>query len=403
MRFAHLSDTHLGYRQYNLSEREEDFYASFREAVDKIIAADCDFVIHSGDLFDEARPHIRAMMEVSDAMDRFEEAGIEVFAVTGNHDRIIRRGSYPPHALYKRMNLLTLEVPWKEYKGILICGLPYIPKGYSNVLREKLGELAEKAKEFKKSILVLHQAIDKYLGFEEAYELKIGELPREFNYYAMGHVHFRRIDDFGRGKLAYPGSIDIWRADEVAEYEKNGKGVYLVETDDFSVKKIDLEGIRPFVSAAMKSADDITRIKARIKGPRKPVLRIAVEATASEYPWLYQRLGDELKGLALHLDVKKKTVEEMATELPGGKGVHDMLAEAMKDYGEEEIGFASELLDALSARDVEKALAVAEEFYGKWNQRRQEQIGEERPVDSGVKSTQKNARAVGQSSLEVFR
>lgn len=403
MRFAHLADTHLGYRQYNLSEREEDFYASFREAVEKIIAADCDFVIHSGDLFDEPRPHIRAMMEVGEAIDRFEEAGIEVFAVTGNHDRMIRRGSYPPHALYKRMNLLTPESPWREYKGMLICGLPYIPKGYSNVLKEKLGELAEKARGYEKSIIVLHQAVDKYLGFEGAYELKIGELPRDFNYYAMGHVHFRRIDVFGRGKLAYPGSLDVWRADELEEYEKNGKGFYLVDAEDLSVEKVDLEGIRPFVSAAMKSAEDIAGIKARIGGPRKPVLRVVVEASSSEYPWLYQSLSKDFRGLVLHLDVKRKIVEEIVAEPRRGISTRDMLSEDMKEYREEEIEFASEILDALSVKDIEKARAIAGEFYGKWSMRRGGEHIEEKPADSRVQSDQKGAGApVGQSSLEGF-
>lgn len=50
MKFAHLSDTHLGYRQYGLIEREDDFYNVFNEIVDKIIDERVDFVIHSGDL-----------------------------------------------------------------------------------------------------------------------------------------------------------------------------------------------------------------------------------------------------------------------------------------------------------------------------------------------------------------
>ena len=37
MKFAHLADTHLGYRQFGLLEREKDFYEVFDKIIDKII------------------------------------------------------------------------------------------------------------------------------------------------------------------------------------------------------------------------------------------------------------------------------------------------------------------------------------------------------------------------------
>ena len=49
MKFAHLADTHLGYRQYGLFEREKDFYEVFDKVIDKIIEEKVDFVVHSGD------------------------------------------------------------------------------------------------------------------------------------------------------------------------------------------------------------------------------------------------------------------------------------------------------------------------------------------------------------------
>ena len=33
MRFAHLSDTHLGNRQYGILEREEDYYEIFDKTI----------------------------------------------------------------------------------------------------------------------------------------------------------------------------------------------------------------------------------------------------------------------------------------------------------------------------------------------------------------------------------
>ena len=34
MRIAHIADTHLGYRQYNIEERENDIYDAFCEAIE---------------------------------------------------------------------------------------------------------------------------------------------------------------------------------------------------------------------------------------------------------------------------------------------------------------------------------------------------------------------------------
>ena len=39
-KIAHLADTHLGYRQYGLLEREEDFYDAFNKIIDDIIEKD---------------------------------------------------------------------------------------------------------------------------------------------------------------------------------------------------------------------------------------------------------------------------------------------------------------------------------------------------------------------------
>ena len=60
MKFAHLADTHLGYRQFGLLEREKDFY-KIDKIIDKIIEK-VQFLIHSGDLFDSARPSPSALL-----------------------------------------------------------------------------------------------------------------------------------------------------------------------------------------------------------------------------------------------------------------------------------------------------------------------------------------------------
>ena len=62
----------------------------------------------------------------------------------------------------------------------------------------------KKQKITKSTALVLHQGIDKYFNLQ--YELEIGDIPDNFDYYALGHIHNYICDDFGKGKLVYPGS-----------------------------------------------------------------------------------------------------------------------------------------------------------------------------------------------------
>ena len=62
MRLVHLSDLHLGFRQYHrqtpagMNQREADVAATFSRAVDQIIALAPALVVIGGDVFHTVRP-----------------------------------------------------------------------------------------------------------------------------------------------------------------------------------------------------------------------------------------------------------------------------------------------------------------------------------------------------------
>lgn len=365
MRFAHLSDTHLGYRQYNLDEREQDFYNAFHEAIDKIIAAKCDFVLHSGDLFDNPRPHVRAMFEAMAGLDKLKEAGIRVFAIAGNHDVLMRRGAMPPQRLYRSIEFLTPLKPSRVFKGVFICGLPYHTRIHSQTLKEKLQKLAEEGAGYDKKVLILHQGIDKYFPLE--YELSFSDLPKGFDYYALGHVHKRIIDSHGKGKLAYPGSMEIWRVDEITEYQENRKGFFIVDLDTLEVEKADIASVRPFLRARVSSAEDLGELKASLPSDKKPVISLKVQAEFSEFQLLYRRIFEELQGKALYLDVKRaeppmKQEEPAAPKL----SIRELFSEAMDGNSVAEKEFAYSVFQLLSKGDHEGAEKLSEEFFREW-------------------------------------
>lgn len=88
-KFLHISDIHLGYRQYKLAEREGDFYKSLKSicSPEYIKKNNIDFVIVTGDLFD--MPNISAHI-FNQAVFVFEtlktQCNIPVIAIEGNHD-----------------------------------------------------------------------------------------------------------------------------------------------------------------------------------------------------------------------------------------------------------------------------------------------------------------------------
>ena len=173
MRFAHLSDSHLGSRQFGLLERETDFYDVFAKNIDKIIEKDVDFVIHSGDLFDNNRPSTEALLAFQKALLRLNEAKIPIYAVAGNHDSILRKGALPPQVLFKDigLKLISDNNPVYTEGPVLICGVRYVPSSQSRALKSAYDQLSKIADKYLKSILVSHQGIDKWMH-EDTHEIE---------------------------------------------------------------------------------------------------------------------------------------------------------------------------------------------------------------------------------------
>src|SRR5688500_3379899 len=68
MRVVHLSDIHLGFRQYQrltpsgINQREADVARTFQRAIDQIIALRPDLVLVAGDVFHTSRPSNGAIL-----------------------------------------------------------------------------------------------------------------------------------------------------------------------------------------------------------------------------------------------------------------------------------------------------------------------------------------------------
>ncbi|WP_224268510.1 metallophosphoesterase family protein [Haloprofundus salinisoli] len=86
-RLLHISDTHLGNRQYGSDIRRDDFADAFEKAIEYAVEQDVDAVIHTGDLFDSRDPSLPDLNRCIDILQRLETAGIPFYGIVGNHER----------------------------------------------------------------------------------------------------------------------------------------------------------------------------------------------------------------------------------------------------------------------------------------------------------------------------
>ena len=94
MRVVHLSDLHLGFRQYQrltptgINQREADVAAAFKRAVDHVIALRPDVVLFAGDVFHNVRPTNPAILHAFAQFSRLVAAlpDSDIIMVAGNHD-----------------------------------------------------------------------------------------------------------------------------------------------------------------------------------------------------------------------------------------------------------------------------------------------------------------------------
>jgi DNA repair exonuclease SbcCD nuclease subunit len=375
VRIAHLADTHLGYRQYNLEEREKDIYDVLEEIGEKIIEEHADIVIHSGDLFDSPKPTAQAYYAFKKLLMKLD-GKVKVFAVLGDHDKPKIR-SMPPHMLFEDQIQILGAAGTAQYQSIIVEGKEILVAGISNlsqmyraVLAEELKKLGSLKTKCDYSILVLHEAIDQFF-IEEACELALTDVPKNFNYYAMGHLHSRIKASHGQGELAYPGSSEIIRSDEIAEWKKKGKGFYIVDLDkgEAEVTDVNLERIRPQMDVTLNYTHLKEELEQFMTGlatcQKAPVVHVRVNGKDIDRQAVHQTLSEVLTGKVLTF--RPTIIEESEMRLPQLKPGSFSVTQVLIDYfkKKEVAELANEMLKHLRQGDTIGAKDVADEYFRK--------------------------------------
>lgn len=217
MKYAHIADVHMGgWRHPKMCELS---FAHFDKVIEICIEKNIEFLLISGDLFNTSFPGIDALRAVTKNLKALADNGIRVYAIAGSHDFSpsgktmidvlenagllvnVAKGDVVEGKLNLKFTL--------DRSGAKITGIP----GRANMLDKRYYEELEleplEAEQGYK-IFMFHTAITelKPKGMEKMESQPISLLPKNFSYYAGGHVHMiSDIEIPGYRNIIYPGPV----------------------------------------------------------------------------------------------------------------------------------------------------------------------------------------------------
>lgn len=390
-RFAHIADVHLGFqRDEALQDIEQGVFESvLQECIDRRV----DFVVVPGDLFHVNIPEMRVQKYAFAKFREVHEAGIPVYVVYGSHDFSPVRNSVidllAATGYITKVSVLAEDAPQEDggtgdaplrlgfvtdpKTGAKLAGIPGLKAGVDEKYYDRLDRDALAAEPGFK-IFVFHGGYSELRterGREGEY-MPLSKLPPGFDYYAAGHMHAHRIDEYpgdGYPYIVYPGTPFAGYHSDLEENARGqkrymvvvefGRGAPRVETVQVGAgiqyATIDLhatdrtaESVRKELAKKVAETDAAGRIV---------VIRAAGELTAGRpsevgVPWA---VGELKKKGAVAVKVSSAQLSSMDVKITGEAAERDR-ADIERDVLGENIGEVRSTLDELMG-DSGRALA----------------------------------------------
>lgn len=233
MKFAHMADIHIG--GWREPELKELGMKAFKEAIKKCVEARVAFILISGDLFNTALPSIDLLRETAGIIRKAKDHDINVYMIPGSHDFspsgktmlevLEKTGIIEMVNKFDKDGKLTFT---EDKTGAKITGLLGKKGGLEIKEYEELDkEHLEKEQGFK--IWMFHTALTEFKpeGMEKMESIPAASLPKNFRYYAGGHVHYIFQKKENNSLITFPGALFPNNFKELEEF-KHG-GFYLVD------------------------------------------------------------------------------------------------------------------------------------------------------------------------------
>lgn len=387
MKFAHLADVHLGYRQYGSEERALDFAHAFKKAMEFAEGSGVDFILIAGDLF-----HRKSEMDpvtLAQATIVLEKTRKPVIAVEGNHDSTYFRERFTWMDYLSSQGLIVNLKPtfsegkpeveeWDGRGGAYIdvddarvYGLKY----YGSLTERILDAFLPAIRNEGFTVFMSHFGIEGYMNMYGCISSERLYANRErIDYVALGHIHKKYVEN---SYIFNPGSLESC---DVNEYWFE-KGIFLVEYDGeltynhvssfytprvFRVIEVEFTDYPAFRDRLMKErGQDGEVVHIRIRTDRN-LDRDRIEAIAGEVlePLVLRVEVDYTRGIlqAVNLSASgRREIERgVLSAILRGFGYEDISEEVLrlKDlFVEGKVDAADEIITALLSEKVEQAEA----------------------------------------------
>ena len=354
MRLVHLSDLHLGYRQYQrltpngINQREWDVANTFRQAVDRVIALKPDIILVAGDVFHVSRPSNTAILHAFRQFLRIraELPDAIVAMVAGQHDTPRTTESGSIMGLFEQIGVFVAANEARRFsfpeRDLAILAVPDVP-GAPALIPDANA---------RHNLLVIHADVDdvvpRYYAELDRSAIHVSRsdlATSRWSYVALGHYHVhRRVADnaFYSGSLDYT-SLNVW-FDKSEEEELGLKGKGLVEFDLATGEHTfhtlaasrEFRDLRPILARDMSPAEidaAIARSLEKVRGgiDDKVVRLVVRDVTRQVARELNHKALREYKRRALHFHLDARRPELPRRDTAGAPSRRPSVNEVVRE------------------------------------------------------------------------
>ena len=267
MKFAHISDLHLGKRIHQFSMIEEQKYI-LEKIIEIAKEEQIDGILIAGDVYDKIYPSAEAVALFDSFLVKLAKEEIQVFVISGNHDsperiaflgQLTRKaGVYLSPVYQGKIEPVTKE---DEFGKVHIYLLPFIKPvhvrhffpeeivtNYTEAMQIVVNHMNLNKEE--RNILVAHQFVTGAMR-SDSEEISVGGLDNidarcfeDFDYVALGHIHSPQ--NMTSEKIRYSGTPLKYSFSE-SQDKKSVTIIELGKKGEMNIKEIPLTPLHDMV------------------------------------------------------------------------------------------------------------------------------------------------------------